>query len=38
MMIRLAEREDFDQLIKMRWDFTLEDYPEMVEGKDFESF
>lgn len=37
-MIRLAEREDFDQLIKMRWDFTLEDYPEMVEGKDFESF
>lgn len=26
MNIRLAERKDFDQLIQMRWDFTIEDY------------
>ncbi|PGL70408.1 GNAT family N-acetyltransferase [Bacillus sp. AFS055030] len=26
MKVRLAEIKDIDQLIKMRWDFTLEDY------------
>jgi len=26
MQIRLAEAGDIDQLIQMRWDFTLEDY------------
>lgn len=25
MIIRLATKEDMDQLIRMRWDFTLED-------------
>lgn len=39
MNIRLATREDIDQLIRMRWDFTLEDYPEMVQDSDgYESF
>lgn len=32
MNIRLATAEDIDQLIRMRWDFTLEDYPEMVQN------
>ena len=25
MIIRIATKEDIDQLIRMRWDFTLED-------------
>lgn len=32
MNIRLATAEDIEQLIRMRWDFTLEDYPEMVQN------
>ncbi|WP_226087439.1 GNAT family N-acetyltransferase [Mesobacillus sp. S13] len=38
MQIRLAKKTDIDQLIKMRWDFTLEDYPEMGEGVEYGSF
>lgn len=38
MKLRLAEKTDIDQLIKMRWDFTLEDYPEMGEGIEYHSF
>lgn len=38
MEIRLANQGDIDQLIKMRWDFTLEDYPEMGEGVGYSSF
>ncbi|MBT2682871.1 GNAT family N-acetyltransferase [Bacillus sp. ISL-37] len=38
MKIRLANQGDIDQLIKMRWDFTLEDYPEMGEGVGYRSF
>lgn len=34
MEIRLATMEDIDQLIRMRWDFTLEDYPEMTQNSD----
>ena len=30
MIIRIATKEDMDQLIQMRWDFTLEDD---LEGK-----
>lgn len=35
MKIRLAEMADIDQLVKMRWDFTLEDYPEMGDGIEY---
>ncbi|MBS8263628.1 GNAT family N-acetyltransferase [Mesobacillus boroniphilus] len=38
MEIRLANNGDIDQLIKMRWDFTLEDYPEMGDGVEYSSF
>lgn len=38
MKIRLANKRDIEQLIKMRWDFTLEDYLEMGEGVEFSSF
>ncbi len=30
MQIRLAERNDIDRLIRMRWDFTLEDSSGMI--------
>ncbi|MGD6901081.1 hypothetical protein [Bacillus infantis] len=33
MQIRLAERKDIDRLIRMRWDFTLEDYKEALFQK-----
>lgn len=29
MELRLANKKDIASLIKMRWEFTLEDYPEM---------
>ncbi|MFA1821869.1 GNAT family N-acetyltransferase [Virgibacillus oceani] len=40
MEIRLTNRGDIDQLIKMRWDFTLEDedYGDLVKEKDYEKF
>jgi GNAT superfamily N-acetyltransferase len=38
MNIRIANKRDIDQLIKMRWDFTLEDYPEMGIGVNYSSF
>lgn len=38
MQIRLADTKDIDQLIKMRWDFTLEDYPSAQEKSDYETF
>lgn len=38
MQIRLANKDDIDQLTKMRWDFTLEDYPEMGKGVEYGSF
>lgn len=38
MEFRLANKNDIDQLIKMRWDFTVEDYPEMGEGIEYSSF
>ncbi len=38
MEYRLAKKDDIEQLIKMRWDFTLEDYPEMGEGVTFSAF
>ncbi|MEF7564231.1 GNAT family N-acetyltransferase [Bacillus infantis] len=39
MQIRLAERKDIDQLIRMRWDFTLEDYEEgTFSEKDYPEF
>lgn len=39
MNIRLATTKEIDQLVRMRWDFTLEDYPEMVGNSDgYESF
>ncbi|RHW41478.1 N-acetyltransferase [Neobacillus notoginsengisoli] len=38
MQIRLAETKDIEQLIKMRWDFTLEDYPSAQEKSDYHSF
>jgi GNAT superfamily N-acetyltransferase len=39
MNIRLAERKDIDQLIQMRWDFTLEDNEtKLFTENDFESF
>ncbi|MFJ8064041.1 GNAT family N-acetyltransferase [Psychrobacillus sp. NPDC096426] len=39
MEIRLAVKKDIVQLIKMRWDFTMEDYEEKpFEDSDFEAF
>lgn len=38
MQIRLANKTDIEQLIKMRWDFTLEDYPDMGTEVDYSSF
>lgn len=40
MGIRLATPEDVDQLIKMRWDFTLEDvdYNGHINEEDYEKF
>ncbi|MDI2588737.1 GNAT family N-acetyltransferase [Psychrobacillus sp. NEAU-3TGS] len=39
MKFRLAERKDIDQLIQMRWDFTIEDNDMKIFTKsDFESF
>jgi GNAT superfamily N-acetyltransferase len=38
MDFRLATKQDIEPLIKMRWDFTLEDYPEMGEGVAYHSF
>ncbi|WP_079508586.1 GNAT family N-acetyltransferase [Mesobacillus jeotgali] len=38
MDFRLANKQDIKQLIKMRWDFTLEDYPKMAEGVAYHSF
>ncbi|RSD28836.1 GNAT family N-acetyltransferase [Mesobacillus subterraneus] len=38
MEYRLAKKDDIEQLIKMRWDFTVEDYPEMGEGVAFSAF
>ncbi|WP_316570841.1 GNAT family N-acetyltransferase [Neobacillus sp. YIM B06451] len=37
-MIRLAEEKDIAQLIKMRWDFTLEDYPTAALDSDYKLF
>jgi GNAT superfamily N-acetyltransferase len=36
--IRLAQEKDIGPLINMRWDFTLEDYPEMGVGIEYSSF
>ncbi|MEC1375818.1 GNAT family N-acetyltransferase [Heyndrickxia oleronia] len=39
MEIRLAEEKDIDQLIKMRWDFTIEeDYENKIQPSAFEDF
>lgn len=39
MTIRLAEHKDIDQLIKMRWDFTLEHNPSVdVSEESYEAF
>lgn len=38
MELRLAQKTEIDQLIKMRWDFTLEDYPEMGKRSNYSSF
>ncbi|SER78271.1 GNAT family N-acetyltransferase [Psychrobacillus sp. OK032] len=39
MIVRLAERADIDQLVQMRWDFTMEDYEEKVfDESNFEGF
>ncbi|WP_059172393.1 GNAT family N-acetyltransferase [Bacillus sp. FJAT-27445] len=38
MRIRLAEKRDIEQLIKMRWDFTLEDYPAAALESDYDAF
>ncbi|MBY7144840.1 GNAT family N-acetyltransferase [Virgibacillus sp. NKC19-3] len=40
MEFRLATLSDIDQLIKMRWDFTLEDadYGSLVKEEDYEAF
>ena len=39
LIIRLAEIKDIDQLIKMRWDFTIEDHPsKRFTESDFEVF
>ncbi|GGA28984.1 GNAT family N-acetyltransferase [Psychrobacillus lasiicapitis] len=39
MKFRLADRKDFDQLIQMRWDFTLEDNKTKIfTESDLESF
>ncbi|WP_409273486.1 GNAT family N-acetyltransferase [Neobacillus sp. SCS-31] len=37
-MIRLAEERDIDQLIKLRWDFTMEDYPSSALDSDYKAF
>ncbi|WP_231689544.1 GNAT family N-acetyltransferase [Bacillus sp. FJAT-27245] len=37
-MIRLAEKRDIEQLSKMRWDFTMEDYPSAVLESDYKVF
>ncbi|MDI7741231.1 GNAT family N-acetyltransferase [Lysinibacillus fusiformis] len=37
MIIRLAETKDVDQLIKMRWDFTIE-HDESKKNASFENF
>ncbi|NDI33182.1 GNAT family N-acetyltransferase [Chengkuizengella sediminis] len=39
MNIRLAGTKDIEQLIKMRWDFTLEDYPDKkIQDSDYNQF
>lgn len=38
MEYRLAGKEDIEQLINMRWDFTLEDYPENGQETEYSSF
>lgn len=39
MQIRLAEIRDIDQLIQMRWDFTLEDFEiNTFKRNDYQSF
>ena len=39
MDYRLATKEEINQLVRMRWDFTLEDYPEMITASDgYEAF
>jgi GNAT superfamily N-acetyltransferase len=38
MEYRLAKPADIDQLVRMRWDFTVEDYPEMGSETDYGSF
>lgn len=38
MNIRLAERKDIDQLVRMRWDFTMEDYEDKLKESNFEAF
>lgn len=38
MEFRLATKQDIQQLIKLRWDFTLEDYPKMGDGIEYRSF
>lgn len=39
MEIRQAEYKDIPQLIKMRWDFTLEDYPDKgIREEEYENF
>ncbi|CAM3726695.1 GNAT family N-acetyltransferase [Mesobacillus thioparans] len=38
MEFRLATKQDIQHLIKMRWDFALEDYPKMGEGIEYRSF
>jgi GNAT superfamily N-acetyltransferase len=35
---RLAKPTDIDHLVRMRWDFTVEDYPEMGSETDYSSF
>lgn len=38
MELRMANKLDIAQLIRMRWDFTLEDYPEMGKGTKYNTF
>lgn len=34
MKLRMAEPSDIEQLIRMRWDFTIEDYPNIKTGNE----
>ncbi|MEO4052261.1 GNAT family N-acetyltransferase [Solibacillus sp. CAU 1738] len=38
MKLRLAKKEDIRELVQMRWDFTLEDYPNTFNEQDYVGF